>query len=37
MDLNIPLEEQENSNGRFDLNIPVLEDGEDVNGNPFSY
>jgi len=37
MDLNIPLEEQENSNGRFDLNIPILEDGEDVNGNPFSY
>ncbi|KAG2576895.1 hypothetical protein PVAP13_6NG064530, partial [Panicum virgatum] len=29
MDLNIPLEEQENSNGRFDLNIPILEDGED--------
>jgi hypothetical protein len=36
MDLNIPLEEEENNIGIFDLNIPILEDDEDMNGNPFS-
>jgi len=35
MDLNIPLDEEENGNRGFDLNIPILEDEND-NGNPFS-
>ena len=35
MDLNIPLQEEENNYGGVDLNIPILEDESD-NGNLFS-